>query len=229
MKVLGLIGGTGWVSTAEYYRQLNEEINRREGGRSFAKCVIWSVDYGEVYRFKQEKDTERICQIILEAAARLESAGADALMLCANTLHQFADRVSAETDLPLIHIGDAVGRDILKREISKVGLIGTRQTMEMAFYRRRLKDMCIDTVIPGDEDRAYIQSVIDDELIHNYFSEASRARFTEIIGRLYSEGAQAVVLGCTEIPLLVKQEHTDVPLIDSLSAHVRDAADFALK
>ncbi len=228
MRTVGLIGGTGWVSTAEYYKLINEGVNKREGSHTFPDLLIRSLNYGRLMRLTKENKTADVEHMLTAAAKQLETAGAQGLMLCANTLHRYAPAVSTAVDIPLLHIADAVGKDILKREASKVGLIGTRQTMEMDFYRKSLAEMYITTLIPSEEDRGFIEDIIENELIKNYFSEDSRLRFIEIIETLADKGAQAVILGCTEIPLLVKQDQTEVPLIDSLKTHADLAVSFIL-
>lgn len=229
MKTIGLAGGTGWISSAEYYRIINEEINRRSGGLEFARCILYSLNYAEIDAFNKQNDKEGVYHLILDATMKLAGSGADFIILCANTLHQFVDRLEQETDLPIIHIAEATADEIRRKNMSKVGLLGTKQTMEMDFYKSRLKEKEIDTVIPELHDRDFIQKTISEELLRGVFSEASRNRFIEICKELNKRGAGGIVLGCTEIPLLLRQEDIDIPIINTLTVHALAAVDFALK
>ena len=229
MKTIGLVGGTGWISSAEYYRIINEEINRRSGGLEFARCILYSLNYAEIDAFNKQNDKEGVYHLILDASMKLAGSGADFIILCANTLHQFVDRLEQETDLPIIHIAEATADEIRRKNLSKVGLLGTKQTMEMDFYKSRLKEKEIDTVIPELHDRDFIQKTISEELLRGVFSEASRNRFIEICKELNKRGAGGIVLGCTEIPLLLRQEDIDIPIINTLTVHALAAVDFALK
>jgi aspartate racemase len=229
MKTIGLVGGTGWISSAEYYRIINEEINRRSGGLEFARCILYSINYAEIDAFNKQNNKEGVYHLILDATMKLAGAGADFIILCANTLHQFVDRLEQEIDLPIIHIAEATADEIKREKMSKVGLLGTKQTMEMDFYRSRLKEKYIDTVIPELHDRDFIQKTISEELLRGVFSEDSRFRFTEICKELNKRGAEGIVLGCTEIPLLLRQEDMDIPIINTLTVHAMAAVDFALK
>ena len=228
MKTIGLVGGTGWISSAEYYRIINEETNRRSGGLTFSKCILYSVNYGEIDAFNRQNDMEGVYNLILDAVLKLAGAGADCIVLCANTLHRFFDRLALETDIPFIHIADAVGTEIRRKKMSRVGLLGTKQTMEMDFYKSRLKLMDIDVLTPGLSDRDFIQKVISDELLRGIISDASKYRFIRICRELYLGGAEGIVLGCTEIPLLLKQEDINIPIINSLTLHAIAAVDHAL-
>ncbi len=228
MKTIGLVGGTGWISSAEYYRIINEETNRRSGGSTFSRCILYSVNYGEIDTFNIQNNREGVYRLILDAAIRLAGAGAECIVLCANTLHQFFERLEQETDIPFIHIADAAAREIRSRNMSRVGLLGTKQTMEMDFYKSILKESDIEVMIPEQNDRAFIQKTISDELLRGVFSDVSRYRFVEICKELYSRGAEGIVLGCTEIPLLLKQEDINIPVINTLTLHALEAVDFAL-
>lgn len=228
MKTIGLVGGTGWISSAEYYRIINEETNRRSGGLTFSRCILYSVNYGEIDAFNRQNDREGVYNLILDAALKLAGSGADCIVLCANTLHQYFERLARETDIPFIHIADAVGAEIRRKEMSRVGLLGTKQTMEMDFYKSRLKIVDIDVVTPELSDRDFIQEVISDELLRGIFSDDSKYRFIRICRELYLRGAEGIVLGCTEIPLLLKQEDINIPIINSLTLHAMAAVDYAL-
>ncbi|HBE40524.1 MAG TPA: aspartate racemase [Bacteroidales bacterium] len=228
MKTIGLVGGTGWISSAEYYRIINEETNKRSGGLTFSRCILYSVNYGEIDAFNIQNNREGVYRLILDATLKLAVAGAECIVLCANTLHQFIERLEQETDIPFIHIADAAAREIRKRNMSRVGLLGTKQTMEMDFYKSRLTESDIDVLIPEQRDRDFIQKTISDELLKGVFSGDSRYRFVEICKELYSRGAEGIVLGCTEIPLLIKPEDINIPAINTLIVHAMAAVDFAL-
>ncbi len=228
MKTIGLVGGTGWISSAEYYRIINEETNRRAGGLTFSRCILFSINYGEIDVFNKLSNKEGVYRLILDATLKLAGSGAECIVLCANTLHQFYERVAQETDIPFIHIADAAAREIRRKNMSSVGLLGTKQTMEMDFYRSRLQERDIDVLIPELSDREFIQRTISDELLKGVFSDASRYRFVEICKELHGRGAEGIVLGCTEIPLLLKQEDINIPVINTLTIHAMAAVDFAL-
>ena len=228
MKTIGLVGGTGWVSTVEYYKIINEETNKRIGGMNSAKCILFSLNYGELDLLTKENDSAGIYLLLKEAADKLVAAGADCIIICANTLHQFADQLEHEINVPLIHIARATAKAINKQGLKKVGLLGTKQTMEMDFYKSKLKENNIDVVIPGQEDRNFIQQTISNELLKNIFEEKSRARFRMIMEKMKNEGAEGIILGCTEIPLLIKQSDSPLPLFNTLEIHSLAAIDFVL-
>jgi aspartate racemase len=229
MKTLGLVGGTGWVSTIEYYRLINEEVNRRLGGHEAARCILFSVNFGDVMRAK-EQDPEQagVREMMVDAATRLARAGVDGLMLCANTMHWFAGSLEQAVPLPLVHIADATGRQILAAGMRTVGLLGTRPTMERDFYLARLAAMGIETLVPDEAGREFVNRAIYEELVRDRFLPGTRSAFLEIIAGLRGRGAEGVVLGCTEIPLLVKQEDSELPLFDTLSIHAVAGVDFLL-
>jgi aspartate racemase len=228
MKTIGLVGGTGWISSAEYYRIINEEINKRKGGLEFARCILYSVNYAEIDAFNKQNNKEGVYNLVLDATLKLTGSGADFIILCANTLHQFVERLEQEIDVPIIHIAEAAASEIRLRNMKKIGLLGTKQTMEMEFYKSRLKEKGIDTVVPELSDRDFIERAISDELLRGVFSDRSRYRFIEICKELNKRGAEGIVLGCTEIPLLLKQEDIDIPIINTLNVHAMAAVDFAL-
>lgn len=229
MRTLGMVGGTGWVSTLEYYRLLNEGVARRLGGHEAARCIVYSFNFGDVMRAKEgDPEQIKVREMVIEAAARVAAAGADGLVLCANTLHWFADAVERAVPLPLIHIATATGNRIRAAGLNRVGLLGTRPTMERRFYRQRLEAMGIEVIVPGEAARAFMQDAVYGELVVGRFEAATKKAFLDILAELRSQGAQGVVLGCTEIPLLVKQEDFDLPLFDTLGIHAEAAVDFAL-
>jgi aspartate racemase len=228
MKTIGLVGGTGWISSAEYYKIINEETNRRLGGLEFAKCILFSLNYGQIDSFNKENDNDGIYSLILDASMKLINAGADCLVLCANTLHQFVEKLEPKINVPVIHIATATAKEIKKRNLNKIGLLGTKQTMEMDFYKLKLKEENIESLIPGTGEREFIQRTINNELVNGIFSDESRSRFIEICNDLNRRGAEGIVLGCTEIPLLVKQEDIRIPSFNTLLIHSISAVDFAL-
>jgi aspartate racemase len=228
MKTIGLIGGTSWISTIEYYRLLNERINERLGGLNFARCVVYSLNYADIAEINKRQDWDAMFQLVAAAADGLCGAGADALLLGANTMHLVAERVQERVKVPVIHIADATARAIRARGLDRVALLGTRYTMEKDFFKNRLTANGVTTVLPSDADRAFIHATIFDELGKGIFLAESRARYLEIIDRLVADGAQGAILGCTEIPLLIKQSDTPVPVFDTTALHVDAAVDFAL-
>lgn len=230
MKTLGLVGGTGWVSTIEYYRIVNEEVNRRLGGHEAARCILYSLNFGDVMRGREQDPQEQgaVRDLVIDAARRLEKAGVDGLMLCANTMHWFADAVEREVRLPLVHIADATGKQALAQGLGCVGLLGTRPTMERDFWRRRLDVLGIELIIPDEPDRSYVDRAIYEELVRDRFLPETRMEFLAVMHRLRLRGAQGIVLGCTEIPLLLKPGDTDMPLLDTLRLHASAGVAFML-
>ncbi len=228
MKTIGLIGGTGWPSTVEYYRIINQEINKKLGGDDYAQCILHSVNFGNMRRFRKEGHPEKIYEMFLNAAKNLAYSGADCILLCANTTHQFADEIQKHIPVPMLHIADAAAKAITSAGINTVGLMGTKMTMEMPFYKDRLAGFGITTIVPETEEREFIQTAIDNEILKEIFKPETKKRFHEIINRLHQSGAQGIILGCTEIPLIVKQADTKIPLFDTLELHAKAAVDFAL-
>ena len=228
MKTLGLIGGTSWVSTIEYYRLLNERINDRVGGLNFARCVLYSLNYADIAEINSRQDWDAMFELVGHAAEGVCGAGAEALLLGANTMHLVAERVQARVNIPVIHIADATARAIRAAGLDRVALLGTRYTMEKDFFKSRLTAHGITTIIPSDADREFIHGTIFDELGKGIFMPGSKAQYLEIIDRLAGQGAQGAILGCTEIPLLIQQQDTAVPVFDTTAIHVDAAVDFAL-
>ena len=228
MKTIGLIGGTGWTSTTDYYRLINQETNRLLGGLNSARCILYSFNYADINECNLRDDHEGVYRYVLDAAQKLKYASADFLVLCANTLHQYVDRLNDEIKLPIVHIADASAAEIKRKGISTIGLLGTRFTMEMDFYTKKLSEAGITSLVPDKPGRNYIHSIIMDELLKENIREESRKHFLEIIGSLETRGAQGIVLGCTEIPLLIKQEHTHLPVFNTLELHAKAAVEYAL-
>lgn len=228
MKTIGLIGGTGWISTIDYYRIINHEVNARRGGQNTAKIVLYSVDFGEIDALHAKGDFDGVGALLTDASKKLVSIGADCILLCANTMHMHAERVQAAVPVPLIHIVEATARQIRMRSMKKIGLLGTRMTMEREFYRNKLIEAGLEVAVPEKEEREFIQRTINDELVKNVFLPKSKQGFLEIINGLKAQGAEGAILGCTEIPLLIKQEDTDLPVFDTTRIHSLAAVDFAL-
>ena len=228
MKVIGLVGGTGWISTVEYYRIINQEINRLLGGLQSARCVLYSFNYAVIHELNEKYDTAGQYALMLDAATKLVRIGAEGIVLCANTLHQFADQLEKQIPVPLVHIATATAKQIKKQQLSTVGLLATKYTMEMDFYKKRLNKENIEVLIPDAAEREFIHGTITHDLLKGIIKEESKARFLQIMNRLHSQGAEGIILGCTEIPLLIKQEDTKLPLFDTLTIHSLAAVDFAL-
>ncbi|MBK9096928.1 MAG: aspartate/glutamate racemase family protein [bacterium] len=228
MKTIGLIGGTGWTSTLEYYRIINQETNRRLGGLNSAKIIMTSFNYAEIDKLNKSDDHAGVYKLVLESANKLKKCSVDCLVLCANTLHQYVEALEKEINVPVVHIADATAREIKKDNISTIGLLGTRFTMEMDFYTKRLKEQGIESIIPEKPEREFIHNAIMSELLIEIFKDETKEKFLRIIDELEQNGAQGIVLGCTEIPLLIKQEDIRLPVFNTLEIHAKAAVDFAL-
>jgi aspartate racemase len=229
MKTIGLIGGMSWESTLPYYRHINEAIKARLGGLHSARLVLYSVDFHEIEQLQRSGDWQRAGELLGEAAAALERAGAEFLVLCTNTMHKVADAIEQAVSIPLLHIADPTATAIRTAGLQRVGLLGTRFTMEQPFYRERLESRHgIQVLVPDEADRQLVHRVIYEELCLGTVREASRQAYREVITRLVAQGAQAVILGCTEIGLLVGDADATVPLFDTTLLHARAAADQAL-
>ena len=229
MKTIGLIGGMSWESTLEYYRIINETVKERLGGLHSAKCVLASLDFAEIEPLQRQERWAEQAQMMVAAAQNLERAGADFLLLCTNTMHKLADDIQAGIHIPFLHIADATARRIKSTGIRKVGLLGTRFTMEQDFYRQRLEDRHhLSVLIPGEQQRELVHRVIYDELCLGIVNEVSRFGYSQVIKELAKNGAQGIILGCTEIELLVKPEDSPVPLFPTTRIHAEAAVDYAL-
>ena len=229
MKTIGLLGGMSWESTLPYYRHINEAVRERLGGLHSARLVLYSLDFHEIEALQRQGDWAAAGTLLADAARRLESAGADFLLLCTNTMHKVADAIEAASALPLLHIADPTAAAIQAAGLQRVGLLGTRFTMEQPFYRERLEDRHgIQVLVPDEPDRAEVHRVIYEELCRGVVSEASRQAYRQVISRLVARGAQAVILGCTEIGLLVRADDAEVPLFDTCVLHAQAAAERAL-
>jgi aspartate racemase len=228
MKTMGLIGGTGWISTVEYYRIMNETINKRLGKLNSAKCIIFSFNYGEIDALNKRNDMAGVLALLKDAAGKLEAAGAEGIMLCANTLHMFADDLGKSISLPIVHIAEAAAKKIKEKNMSTVGLLGTKYTMNEDFYKQKLKEKNIETLVPDADERDFIHNAIMKELLKGIFNDQTKAAFLDIIRKLESRGAEGIVLGCTEIPLIIKQEDTFMPIFDTTVLHALAGVDFVL-
>lgn len=229
MKTIGLIGGMSWESTVPYYQQINETIKDRLGGLHSAKIVLYSVDFHDIDRLQQAGNWDAAGAELADAARSLEAAGADFLALCTNTMHKVAANIEAAVAIPLLHIADPTATEIKQAGHSTVGLLGTRFTMEEAFYRDRLRERHdLGVIVPDADDRETIHRIIYEELCMGVVKSESRSEYQRIMGGLASRGAQAIILGCTEISLLVNQRDSEIPLFDTTAIHARAAAEEAL-
>lgn len=228
-KTIGLLGGMSWESTATYYRELNKGIKAKLGGLHSAKICLVSVDFAEIEKLQHIEDWDGTAAILSQAASAIEKGGADFLLICTNTMHKVAPQIEENISIPILHIADATAERLLEDGIKKVGLLGTRFTMEQDFYKARLvKKYGIDVIIPEESEREDIHAIIYNELCLGTIKEVSRKRYLKIIEKLAASGAEAVILGCTEIALLVQQDHTATPLYDTTTIHAEQAVRQAL-
>lgn len=229
MKTIGLLGGMSWESTVTYYRLINEGIKQRLGGLHSAKLVLVSVDFAEIEQLQHAGDWQAAGAVLTEAAAGLQKAGADFMLICTNTMHKVAPQIQSQVALPLLHIADATADQLLADGVSSVGLLGTRFTMEQDFYKQRLIERGLTVVVPDDNGRAEVNRVIYDELCLGQILETSRQQYQQVIQTLQKNGAEAVILGCTEIGLLVRPQDSPLPLYDTTEIHANIAVKFALE
>jgi len=228
MKTLGLIGGMSWESTVPYYRLINQQVNRRLGGLHSGKIILYSVDFQQIEALQRSGDWQQAGALLADAAKALQRAGAEGLVLCTNTMHKVAAAIDAATALPLLHIADATAAVIRTAGLQRIGLLGTRFTMEQEFYKARLAQQGLDVLIPPQADRDLVHQVIYEELCLGQIRPESRLIYQRIITDLVAQGAEGVILGCTEIGLLVQPEDAAVPLFDTTAIHARAAADWML-
>jgi aspartate racemase len=230
MKTIGLIGGLSWESSKEYYRIINETVNESLGGLHSAKCILYSFDFAEIREIQKTKSQNELNKVLIDAAKRLEAAGAEFVLICANTMHKFVPEIQPEIHVPILHIADVTAEKILGKGLKKVGLLGTKMTMEEDFYKGRIGERFgIDVLVPDKDERDFIERAIFDELCVGKINPISKKRFKEIIGKLVENGAEGIILGCTEIPLLIKQEDVNVPVFDTTEIHAKAAVELALK
>lgn len=230
MKTIGVIGGMSWESTALYYRMLNEGIKARLGGLHSAKIAMLSVDFEEIERLQAAGDWQQAGDMLAACGVSLKAAGADFLLIATNTMHIVADRVQDASNLPLLHIADATGEKIRSLGLTRIGLLGTAYTMEHSFYRGRLEDRFgLDVITPDADDRAEVHRIIYEELCLGSVRETSRQAYLDVIEKMRAAGAEAIILGCTEIGMLVTPEHTDMTLLDTTAIHAETAVEKALQ
>lgn len=228
MKTIGLIGGVTWLSTAEYYRILNEMVNAREGGVSSARIIVFSVNFQEIKTLTEAGDWNSIAGIMCDAARRLERAGADCILLGANTMHKIADAVQEAVAIPLIHVAVVTASAIKQQQIRTVALLGTKYVMQQDFYRQKLEEQGLQVLIPSQADIDYINNAIYTEFAKGIFTEEAKQRFLQIIDTLVAQGASGAIFGCTEIPILLKQEDCSIPVFDTTLLHATAAVNFVL-
>lgn len=228
MKTIGLIGGMSWESTVTYYQLINETVKQQLGGLHSAKILMYSVDFAEIEEYQAQGKWAESADVLAQAAVNLETAGADFLLICTNTMHKVAPQVQSRVSIPLIHIAEATADALKAEDITTVGLLGTKYTMTQDFYKQKLIDAGISVVIPDEAGVELVNHVIYDELCLGIVKEESRQRYTAIIEQLRSRGAQGVILGCTEIGLLISQADTSLPVFDTTRIHAEKAALFAL-
>jgi aspartate racemase len=229
MKTIGLLGGMSWESSAEYYRQINQLTKERLGGMHSAQCVMYSVDFAPLEEMQRADRWDEATVVLVDAAQRVERAGADFLLMCTNTMHRMADEVQAAISIPLLHIADATAAAIKAARLTKVGLLGTRYTMEQDFYRGRLADTHgLEVITPDQADRTLVNDVIYGELVLGHIRPESRAAYRRIIEKLVGNGAQGIILGCTEIPMLMQADDAPVPVFDTTRIHAEQAVEMAL-
>lgn len=229
MKIIGFIGGLTWHSSIDYYRLFNQLTNEELGGVSSCEMVMYSVNFATIKTLTFSGDWDGIAAILSQAAQKLERAGADCILIGANTMHQVADKVQSAVDIPLVHIAAVTATAIAEQQLNKVALLGTKYTMLFDFYKNKLAEKNIDTIIPNEIDIEYINDCIYNEMSKGIFLPERKKRFIEIINDLQQQGAQGIVLGCTEIPILIKQEDVSIPVFDTTMIHAKAAVAFALR
>ena len=224
MKTIGLLGGMSWESTVTYYQVINETIKKELGGLHSAKCILYSVDFDEIETYQSRGEWDKSAEVLAQAAQALEKAGADYIVICTNTMHKVATEIRRKITIPLLHIADTTAMELKKSRIKKVGLLGTKYTMQQEFYKKVLQDNDIEVIVPDDADIEVVNRIIYGELCLGKITAPSKAAYLRIISELSQQGAQGIILGCTEIGLLVKQSDTSVPLFDTTLIHAEKAA-----
>ena len=224
MKTIGLLGGMSWESTVTYYQVINETIKKELGGLHSAKCILYSVEFDEIETYQSRGEWDKSAEVLAQAAQALEKAGADYIVICTNTMHKVATEIRRKITIPLLHIADTTATELKKSRIKKVGLLGTKYTMQQEFYKKVLQDNDIEVIVPDDADIEVVNRIIYGELCLGKITAPSKAAYLRIISELSQQGAQGIILGCTEIGLLVKQSDTSVPLFDTTLIHAEKAA-----
>ena len=229
MKKIGLIGGMSWESSLEYYRIINEAVKQRLGGLHSAESIMYSVDFDEIEKLQSQGNWQELTKVMIDSAQKLEKAGADLVIICTNTMHKMAGEVQNSINIPLLHIADATAEKIKENGCKKVGLLGTRFTMEEDFYKGRLIEKHgLEVIVPNSEERQIVHDIIYNELCLGEIKETSKEQFKKVIENLVKNGADGVILGCTEIPLLIKQEDVKVLLFNTTKIHAEYAVDYAI-
>ena len=229
MKTIGLLGGMSWESTASYYKAINQGVKSKLGGLHSAKICLYSVDFDEIEKLQHQGNWSETAKILTKAAKSVEKGGADFLMICTNTMHKLVPEIESAITIPILHIADATAELLVRNNVTKVGLLGTRFTMEQDFYKGRITDKFnIEVIVPTKEDQTKVHDVIYNELCQGIIKQDSKRQYLDIINRFYAEGAQAIILGCTEIALLVQQSDTKVILYDTTAIHANQGVEFAL-
>ena len=229
MKTIGLIGGMSWESTVTYYKIINETVKEKLGGLHSAKCILYSVDFQEIEECQANGNWEKSGEILGEAANNLEKAGADFIVICTNTMHKVINQIKEKISIPILHIAEMTAEKILEKGLKNIALLGTKYTMEQDFYKSKLIEKGINVIIPDKNDIEIINEVIYDELCLGTINSDSKKKFLEIVDKLRNKGAEGIILGCTEIGLLIKNEDTDVPLFDTAVIHAEEAAIYSIK
>lgn len=229
MKTIGLIGGMSWESTVTYYKIINETVKERLGGLHSAKCILYSVDFQEIEECQANGNWVKSGEILGEAAYNLEKAGADFIVICTNTMHKVVNQIKEKISIPILHIAEMTAEKILEKGLKNIALLGTKYTMEQDFYKSKLIEKDINVIIPDKNDIETINKVIYDELCLGTINSDSKKKFLEIVDKLRNKGAEGIILGCTEIGLLIKNEDTDVPLFDTAIIHAEQAAMYSIK
>lgn len=224
MKTIGMIGGMSWESTVSYYQIINEVMKTELGGLHSAKILLYSVDFAEIEECQANGDWEKSGEILSEAACRLEKAGADFIIICTNTMHKVAPQIQKQIQIPIIHIAEATAAELLKNNIRKVALLGTKYTMTQEFYKEKLTAAGIEVLIPDEQGIELVNDIIYNELCLGIVSDTSKEKYQSVISQLAGRGAQGVILGCTEIGLLIQQKDTSLPVFDTTQIHARKAA-----
>ena len=228
MKTIGLIGGMSWESTVTYYKIINETVKEKLGGLHSAKCILYSIDFQEIEECQANGNWEKSGEILGEAANNLEKAGADFIVICTNTMHKVINQIKEKISIPILHIAEMTAEKILEKGLKNIALLGTKYTMEQDFYKSKLIEKEINVIIPDKNDIEIINKVIYDELCLGTINSNSKKKFLEIVDKLRSKGAEGIILGCTEIGLLIKNEDTDVPLFDTAVIHAEEAAVYSI-
>ncbi|WP_342503948.1 aspartate/glutamate racemase family protein [Lysinibacillus sp. FSL L8-0126] len=229
MKTIGLIGGMSWESSAAYYRLMNEQVKQRLGGLHSAKCILYSVDFQQIEHFQAKGEWDKAGNVLAQAAQSLERAGADFVIICTNTMHKVIDIIEEAIIIPILHIADATARQIKEAGLQKIALLGTKYTMEQAFYKARVEGFGIEVIVPDSHERMEVNRIIYEELCLGIIKQDAKSYYIQVVEELVQAGAQGVILGCTEIGLLIQQEDISVPVFDTAAIHAQTAVSMAIQ